>query len=60
MSLIGILVVIVVVGVLLWAAEQIPLDPVVKRILQVVVVLVLVLWLLQAFGLLGAADIRIR
>jgi hypothetical protein len=52
MSLIGILVVIVIVGVLLWGAGQLPMDPTVRRILQVVVILVLVLWLLQAFGLL--------
>ena len=59
MSLIGILVAIIVVGLLLWAAEQVPMSPPVRRILQVVVVVVLVLWLLQAFGLLDA-GIRVR
>jgi hypothetical protein len=60
MSLVSIIVAIVVVGLLLWAAEQIPMSPPIKRILQVVVVVVLILWLLQVFGLLGgAADIRI-
>ena len=53
MSLIGLIVVIVVVGVLLWAAEQIPMSPPIRRVLQVVVVVFLVLWLLQSFGLLG-------
>jgi type IV secretory pathway TrbL component len=52
MSLIYILVVIIVVGLLLWAAEQLPMDGTVRRILQVVVVVALVLWILQAFGLL--------
>ena len=59
MSLIGILVAIIVVGLLLWAAEPVPMSPPVRRILQVVVVVVLVLWLLQAFGLLDA-GIRVR
>jgi type IV secretory pathway TrbL component len=54
MSIITILVVIVVVGVLLWAAESLPMSPPVRRILQVVVVVALVIWLLQAFGLLGS------
>ncbi len=52
MSLLHILVVIIVVGLLLWAAQQIPMDAIVRRILQVVVVVVLVLWVLQSFGLL--------
>jgi hypothetical protein len=59
MSLISIIVAIVVVGLLLWAAEQVPMSAPVKRVLQVVVVVVLVLWLLQAFGLLDA-GIRVR
>ena len=59
MSLVGLIVVIVVVGVLLWAAEQIPMSPPIRRVLQVVVVVVLVLWLLQAFGLLDA-GVRLR
>lgn len=59
MSIVGIIVAIVVVGLLLWAAGQIPMDPTVRRILQVVVVVVLVLWILQAFGLLGGTDFRL-
>jgi hypothetical protein len=60
MSLISLIVVIVVVGVLLWAVESfLPMSPPIKRLLQIVVVLVLILWLLQVFGLLGGADIRI-
>lgn len=60
MSLIGLVVVIVVVGVLLWAVESfLPMSAPIKRLLQIVVVLVLILWLLQVFGLLGGADIRI-
>jgi type IV secretory pathway TrbL component len=63
LSIITILVVIIVVGLLLWAAQQIPMDATVRRILTVVVVVVLVLWILQAFGLLpsfNAANLRVR
>lgn len=53
MSILTILIVIVVVGVLLWAINNfIPMDGKVRRILNVVVVVLLIIWLLQAFGLL--------
>jgi hypothetical protein len=55
MSLLSIVVVIVVVGVLLWALNSfIPMDPKIKNILNVVVVIALVLWLLRAFGVFGS------
>ena len=54
MSILTILVVIVVVGVLLWAINSfIPMDSKVKSILNIVVVVLLIIWLLQAFGLLN-------
>ena len=54
MSILTILLVIVVVGVLLWAVNSfLPMDPKVKSILNIVVVILLVLWLLQAFGLIN-------
>jgi type IV secretory pathway TrbL component len=59
MSLISILVVLLVVGVLLWAVRQFPIDPVIMRVIYVVVVVALVLWLLQAFGLLHGTGIRL-
>ena len=55
MSIIAVLIVIIVVGFLLYLLGRfIPMDPVIKNILYFVVVLVLVLWLLQTFGVLGA------
>jgi hypothetical protein len=54
MSILTILLVIVVVGVLLWAVNSfIPMDSKVKNILNIVVVVLLIVWLLQAFGLLN-------
>jgi hypothetical protein len=62
MSLIGLVLTLVVVGVLLWLLNNyVPMDGKIKRIINVVVVIVVVIWLLQAFGLLGSLqNIRIR
>lgn len=55
MDLLSLIIVIVLVGVLLWALNNyVPMDAKIKSILNLVVVLVLVLWLLSAFGVLDA------
>jgi hypothetical protein len=57
MSLLTIVVVLIVVGVLLWLINTyIPMDGKIKSILNAVVVIVVVLWLLQAFGLIGSLN----
>ncbi|MFZ0789291.1 MAG: Thivi_2564 family membrane protein [Chromatiaceae bacterium] len=54
MPLIDLIVALVVLGVGLWLINNyIPMDSTIKKILNVVVVIVVVLWLLSAFGLLG-------
>jgi hypothetical protein len=62
MSLIGLVLTLVVVGVLLWLLNNyVPMDAKIKRIINIVVVIVVVIWLLQVFGLLGSLQgIRIR
>jgi hypothetical protein len=62
MSLIGLILTLVVVGVLLWLLNNyVPMDSKIKRIINIVVVIVVVVWLLQAFGVLGSLrDVRIR
>jgi Flp pilus assembly protein TadB len=62
MSLIGLVLTLVIVGVLLWLINNyVPMDSKIKTIVNVVVVVVVVIWLLQAFGILGSLrDIRIR
>lgn len=55
MSILTLILVIVAVGVLLWAVNTyVPMQPPLKTILNVLVVIVLVLWILRAFGLLAA------
>jgi hypothetical protein len=62
MSLIGLVITLVVVGVLLWLLNTyVPMDAKIKSIINVLVVVVVVIWLLQAFGILGSLqNIRIR
>ena len=57
MSLISMLIALIVVGVLLWVVNTyIPMDGKIKSILNVVVVVVVVFWLLRAFGVLESLD----
>jgi hypothetical protein len=55
--MIGLLVVLVIVGVALYLINQyVPMAPPIKTIINVVVILFLVIWLLNAFGVLGAGP----
>jgi len=57
MPLLDIVLVMVVVGVGLWAINRfIPMARSVKQILNIVVVIVLVLWLLQSFGIISGFE----
>lgn len=61
MPLINVVISLIVVGVLLWLVNTyIPMDGKIKQILNGVVVIAVVVWLLQAFGLLGSlSSIRV-
>ncbi len=57
MPILTILIVILVVGVLLWLINSyIPMQRTVKGILNAVVVIILVIWLLKVFGVLGSLQ----
>ncbi len=62
MDLVQVVIVLIVVGVLLWLVNNyLPMDGKIKSILNGVVVIAVVLWLLQAFGVLGSlSSIKIR
>ena len=59
--LIQVLLTLIVVGVLLWLVNRfIPMQSTIKSILNGIVVIVIVLWLLQVFGLIGSlSNIRV-
>jgi hypothetical protein len=61
MSLISLAVTLIVIGVLLWLVNTyIPMDGKIKKILNVVVVICVVVWLLYAFGILDrSSEIRV-
>lgn len=61
MSLIGVLIVLVILGVALYLVETyIPMSPPIKTLIRVVVVLFIVLWLLQLTGFVGPTFPRLR
>jgi hypothetical protein len=54
MSILTVLLVLVVVGILLWLVNSyIPMNATIKKVLNIVVIIVLVVWLLKVFGLLA-------
>jgi len=53
MPLIQIVIVLIVIGVLLWLVNLIPMQGTIKSILNTVVVICVVLWLLNVFGVLS-------
>ena len=61
MPLINVVLTLIVVGVVLWLINTyIPMQATIKKILNVVVVIVVILWLLYGFGVLSSSgDIRL-
>lgn len=52
--LIQIIICLVIVGVVLWAITQFPIDPVIANLIRIVVIVVVAIWLL--YLLLGMAG----
>ena len=51
MSLLSIVIILIIVGVALWLVnEYIPMDGKIKKIINIVVVIMVVIWLLRALG----------
>lgn len=60
MSIISLLIVLILIGVLLYVVEtMLPIDPTIKKIIRIVVVLFVILWLLSAFGVLDSLNVPI-
>lgn len=59
MTLIELIVLIVVIGFVLWLVTTIiPMEATIRRVLVAVVALIVVLYVLQAFGLLAVLRLR--
>jgi len=61
MPLLSVVITLIVIGVLLWLVNAyIPMDATIKRVLNIVVLVAVVLWLLSAFGLFGhLSNVRV-
>jgi len=59
MPLINVVVTLVVVGLVLWLINNyIPMQGTIKRILNFVVVVVVILWLLYGFGIISGGSVN--
>ena len=55
--LIGIIVALVIVGIVLWALTQFPIDPTIAKLIRVLVIVVVSIWIIYAlFGMAGGAG----
>jgi uncharacterized protein YhhL (DUF1145 family) len=60
MTLIDIVLALIVIGLFLWLVNTyIPMAGGIKSLLNVVVFVVVLIWILQVFGLVGAIPIRV-
>jgi len=51
------IIMLIVIGVLLWCVNTyIPIDEKIEQILNIVIVIAVVIWVLQAFGVLNGFD----
>jgi hypothetical protein len=54
--LISIIVTLVVIGLLLYLIDLIPMDGAIKQIIRIIVIIAVVVWLLESFGLIGSLN----
>lgn len=61
MTLLSLVVALILVGVLLYVVNLIPLDPTIKKLIQIVVIVFVALWLLSAlFGGVSLPSIQLK
>jgi len=51
-GLVGIIITLVVIGLVLYLIDLIPMDGAIKQIIRLIVIIAVVVWLLRAFGLM--------
>lgn len=57
MTILGLILTLAVIGLLLWLINTyVPMEPTIKRIMNIVVAIAVVFWILQVFGLLTAVN----
>lgn len=60
--MVSLIVALIIIGVLLYVVNTvIPMDPKIKQILNIVVILCVLVWLLSVFGVIGPVrDLKLR
>jgi len=56
-TIISIIVTLIIVGLVLYLIDLIPMDGAIKQIIRIIVIILVILWLLRAFGLLGGGPV---
>jgi hypothetical protein len=60
-TILGLLILFVVVGVVLWLINTyIPMAPPIKNLMNIAVVIILIVYLISALGLLGPLNTPVR
>ncbi len=61
MTIVGLILVLVLVGVGLYLLNLVPMDGAIKTVIRVLVILVVIIWIIQALGLFSVGPvIRLR
>lgn len=58
MPLLNVVITLIVVGVILWLINFIPMQGTIKKILNFVVVVAVILWLLYGFGIISGGEVH--
>lgn len=58
--MIGLLLFLIIIGVVLYLVGQIPMDPAILLVIRVVAILLVVLYVIQAFGLVDVPLPRLH
>ncbi|HZY61376.1 MAG TPA: Thivi_2564 family membrane protein [Edaphobacter sp.] len=54
-AIISIIVTLIVIGLVLYLIDLIPMDGAIKQIIRLIIIILVILWLLRVFGVLGPA-----
>lgn len=60
MTLVGLLITVIILGLILWAVEQLPLPPPFAMVVRIIFVIILILILVQFLGLYGGGPVILR
>jgi hypothetical protein len=55
-AIISVIVSLVVVGLILYLIDIIPMDGTIKQIIRLIVIIAVIIWLLQTFGFMGPVN----